>query len=86
MIPSAMGHSRPRRRPLLEALLALSAPLLILLSLVLILHRQGRDRILAVPALAIGIGLACSSRVSRGRRRRALLQALRQGAPPAAGS
>jgi hypothetical protein len=81
-----MGPFRPRRRPLLEALLALSAPLLILLALLLVVHRQGRERILALPALGIGIGLASSSRVSRGRRRRALLQALRQGAPPAAGS
>ena len=55
-------------------------------ALLLILQRQGRERILALPALAIGIGLASSSRWSRGRRRRALLLALRQGAPPAAGS
>jgi hypothetical protein len=49
-------------------------------------QRQGRERILALPALAIGIGLATSSQVSRRRRRRELLQALRQGGPPAAGS
>ena len=82
----AIGPSEPRRRRLLEVLLALSAPLLILLALLLILQRQGRERILALPALAIGIGLVSSSRLSRGRRRRALLQALRQGGPPAAGS
>jgi hypothetical protein len=81
-----MSPFEPRRRPLLEGLLALSAPLLILLALLLILQRQGRERILALPALAIGIGLASSSWVSRGRRRRALLQALRHGGPPGAGS
>ncbi|MFU8883903.1 MAG: DUF3188 domain-containing protein [Cyanobacteriota bacterium] len=73
-----------RRRRALEVLLALSAPLLILLSLVLLLQRQGRERIQVLPALAIGASLAMSSRLSRRRRRRALLNALRQKPPPPA--
>jgi hypothetical protein len=81
-----MSRSEARRRPLLEVLLALSAPLLILLAMLLMLQRHGRERILALPALAIGIGLATSSQVSRRRHRRSLLQALRQGGPPGAGS
>ncbi|MCP9926596.1 DUF3188 domain-containing protein [Cyanobium sp. CH-040] len=67
-----------RHRPLRDALLALSAPLLILVALVVLLQRQGRDRIQAVPALLIGGSLMVASRVRRQRRRRALLQALRQ--------
>ncbi len=67
-----------RPRPLLDALLVLSAPLLILVALVVLLQRQGRDRIQAVPALLIGGGLMVASRVRRQRRRRALLLALRQ--------
>ncbi len=83
--PTSSAGGR-RRRQLLQVLLALSAPLLIVLSLVLLLQRQGRERVQVLPALAIGMGLAASSRVSRGRRRRALLQALRQQRPPAPGS
>jgi hypothetical protein len=67
-----------RSRPLLDGLLVLSAPLLILLALVVLLQRQGRDRIQAVPALVIGGGLLVASRVRRQRRRRALLLAFRQ--------
>lgn len=81
--PSMPGLVQRRRRAL-EVLLALSAPLLILLSLVLLLQRQGRERIQVLPALAIGASLAMSSRLSRRRRRRALLNALRQKPPPPA--
>ena len=71
--------ARPvRSRPLLDGLLVLSAPLLILLALVVLLQRQGRDRLQAVPALAIGSALMVASRVRRQRRRRALLLAFRQ--------
>jgi flagellar biogenesis protein FliO len=83
---SSVSVAGQRRRQLLETLLALSAPLLIVLALVLLLQRQGRERMQVLPALAIGIALGASSRVSRGRRRRALLQALRQSGPPAPGS
>ena len=70
--------SAPRSRPLLHALLALSAPLLVLVALVVGLQRQGRDRLQVLPAVAIGSGLLITTRVQRHRRRRALLQALRQ--------
>jgi hypothetical protein len=59
-------------------LLALSTPLLILLGLVGLFLRQGSDRLQAIPALAIGIGLLAQSSWSWRRRRRALLQALRE--------
>ena len=58
-------------------LLALSTPLLILLGLLGLLLRQGADRLQAIPALAIGIGLLVQSLWSWRRRRRALLAALR---------
>ena len=60
-----------------RALLALSTPLLILLGLLGLLLRQGSDRLQAIPALAIGIGLLLQSLSSWRRRRRALLLALR---------
>lgn len=58
-------------------LLALSTPLLILLGLLGLLLRQGSDRLQAIPALAIGIGLLLQSLWHWRRRRRALLAALR---------
>ncbi|MGL6134734.1 MAG: DUF3188 domain-containing protein [Prochlorococcaceae cyanobacterium] len=71
--------SKPvRSRPLLDGLMVFAAPLLILLALAVLLQRQGRDRIQALPALAIGSALVVASRVRRQRRRRALLLALRQ--------
>ena len=66
-----------------RGLLALSSPLLILLALVALLLRQGPDRWQALPALLIGAGLLGHSALSRRRRRRALLAALRQPGPPA---
>jgi hypothetical protein len=75
-----------RRRPgraLQGVLLALSAPLLVLVGLLVLLQRQGLDRLPALPALAIGTGLAIQGRLGRARRRRALLRALaRPPAPP----
>ena len=73
-------------------LLALSSPLLILLALVVMLQRQGADRLPALPALVIGAGLLTTSWLRRRRRRAELLRALREerpapissGAPPAA--
>ncbi|MEY4839660.1 MAG: hypothetical protein RLZZ374_568 [Cyanobacteriota bacterium] len=66
-----------------RGLLALSSPLLILLALGALLLRQGPDRWQALPALLIGVGLLGHSALSRHRRRRALLAALRQPGPPA---
>ncbi|MFM7314329.1 MAG: DUF3188 domain-containing protein [Cyanobium sp.] len=70
--PPAMGPASRRR-----ALLALSSPLLILLALVALLHRPASDRIQALPALGIGIGLLTTSWQRRRQRRRELLRALR---------
>jgi hypothetical protein len=58
-------------------LLALASPLLILLALLALLSRQGRERLQAVPALLIGTGLLATSAIGRSQRRRALLAALR---------
>jgi len=66
-----------------RGLLALSSPLLILLALGALLLRQGPDRWQALPDLLIGVGLLGHSALSRHRRRRALLAALRQPGPPA---
>ena len=67
-----MGPASRRR-----ALLALSSPLLILLALVALLHRPASDRIQALPAFGIGIGLLATSWQRRRQRRRELLRALR---------
>ena len=61
-----------------RAWLALSTPLLIGLGLLGLLLRQGSDRLQAVPALLIGIGLLLQSLWSWRRRRRLLLAALRE--------
>ncbi|MCP9834472.1 MULTISPECIES: DUF3188 domain-containing protein [unclassified Cyanobium] len=69
-----------RRAPrFLAALLALSAPLLILLALLALITRQGADRLAALPALVIGCGLLGTSMLRRRRRRAELLRALREG-------
>jgi len=65
------------RSPLSRDLLALATPLLIVLGLVGLLLRQGSDRLQAVPALVIGVALLVQSAWSRRRRRRALLNALK---------
>ena len=79
----AAGVNRPgSRRALLAVLLALSAPLLVLVALLVLLQRQGLDRLQALPALAIGTGLAVHGRLGRARCRRALLQALTRPAHP----
>ena len=61
-----------------RAWLALSTPLLIGLGLLGLLLRQGSDRLQALPALLIGIGLLLQSLWSWRRRRRLLLAALRE--------
>jgi len=76
---TAVTVTRPRT--LLKTLLALSSPLLMLLALLALLDRQGRDRLAALPALVIGGGLMVTSRVHRRHRRHALLMALRSTAP-----
>ena len=66
----------PARSRFSRDLLALATPLLILLSLVGVMLRQGSDRLQAVPALVIGVALLLQSAWSWRRRRRALLMAL----------
>jgi hypothetical protein len=63
----------------LRTLLALSSVLLILLALAALLLRPGIDRLQALPALLIGVGLQVSAVVGRRRRRAQLLRDLRQG-------
>lgn len=58
--------------------LALAAPLLILLALLVALQRHGLDRVAALPALLIGGSLMVVSVLARQRRRRTLLVALRR--------
>ena len=53
------------------------APLLLMLALVAVQQRQGRDRIQALPAALVGTGLIISSAVGRRRYRSRLLTALR---------
>jgi hypothetical protein len=69
------GSSASRLR---EALLALSVPLLILVALVALLQRPGRDRLQALPALLIGSGLLLTSLARRRRRRGEILRALQK--------
>ena len=53
-------------------LISISAPLLILLAITGFLHREGKDKIQAMPALVVGSGLVLTGAVRRFRRRRML--------------
>jgi len=53
-------------------LISISAPLLILLSITGFSHREGKDKIQAIPALVVGSGLVVTGMVRRFRRRRML--------------
>ena len=53
-------------------LISISAPLLILLAITGFLHREGKDKIQAIPALVVGSGLVLTGAVRRFRRRRML--------------
>ena len=53
-------------------LISISAPLLILLAITGFLHRDGKDKIQAIPALVVGSGLVLTGAVRRFRRRRML--------------
>ena len=54
-------------------LISFSAPLLIVLALIGFLHRGGKDKIQAIPALVVGSGLVLTGTIRRFRRRRMLL-------------
>ena len=53
-------------------LISIAAPLLILLAITGFLHREGKDKIQAIPALVVGTGLVFTGSVKRFRRRRVL--------------
>jgi len=53
-------------------LVSISAPLLILLAITGLFHREGKDKIQAIPALVVGSGLVLNGAVRRFRRRRML--------------
>ena len=53
-------------------LISISAPLLILIAITGFLHREGKDKIKAIPALFVGSGLVLTGAVRRFRRRRML--------------
>jgi len=54
-------------------LISISAPLLILLAITGFLHREGKDKIQAIPAFIVGSGLVLTGTIRRFRRRRMLL-------------
>ena len=54
-------------------LISLSAPLLILLAITGLLHREGKDKIQAIPSLVFGTGLVLTGSIRRFRRRRMLI-------------
>ena len=58
--------------------ISISAPLLILLAITGFLHREGKDKIQAIPALIVGSGLIMTGTVRRFRRRRMLLLELKK--------
>ena len=60
-------------------LISFSAPLLILLAITCFLHREGKDKIQALPALVFGSGLVLTGAVRRFRRRRMLFTEIKKG-------
>ena len=64
------------------SLVSLGAPLLIILALVAVQQRQGRDRVQALTAALVGTGLVISSSIVRRRQRARLLAALRSSRQP----
>ena len=59
-------------------LISISALLLILLAILGIFNRDGRDKIQSIPALAVGCGLVLTGTIRRFRRRRMLLLELKK--------
>ena len=54
-------------------LISISAPLLILLAITGLLHRDGKDKTQAIPSVVVGTGLVFTGTIRRFRRRRMLL-------------
>ena len=61
----------------LPQLASLGAPLLVVLAVVAAQHREGRERVQALPPLLVGSGLIIAAAVGRRRHRGRLLEALR---------
>tara|TARA_B100000945_G_scaffold83284_1_gene64285 strand:+ start:202 stop:423 length:222 start_codon:yes stop_codon:yes gene_type:complete len=59
-------------------LISMSAPLLILLAITGFLHREGKNKIQAIPALVVGTGLVLTGTVRRFRRRKMLLAEIKK--------
>ncbi len=59
-------------------LISFAAPLLILLAITGFLHREGKDKIQAIPALIVGSGLVSTGAIRRFRRRRMLFQEIKK--------
>ena len=53
-------------------LISISAPLLILLAITGFFHREGKDKIQAIPAFVVGSGLVLNGAIRRFRRRQML--------------
>ena len=61
---------------------SLGAPLLIVVALLAIQLRQGKDRVQVLPAVLVGSGLMISSALGRQRRRARLLADLQRARTP----
>ena len=61
----------------LPQLASLGAPLLVVMAVVAAQHREGRERVQALPPLLVGSGLIIATAVGRRRHRGHLLEALR---------
>ena len=59
-------------------LIAISAPLLIVLAVLGLVHREGKDKIKVIPSLSVGTGLVLTGTIRRFRRRRMLLIELKK--------
>ena len=53
-------------------LISIASPLLIIMAITGFLHREGKDKVQAIPALVVGNGLILTGAVRRFRRRRML--------------
>ena len=60
-------------------LISISAPLLILLAITGFLHKEGKDKVQAIPAIVVGGGLVLTGAVRRFRRRRMLFLEIKKG-------
>ena len=57
--------------------LSFAAPLLIMLAILGIVQREGKERVQSLPAFCVGGGLILASAIRRGRRRKMLLFEIR---------